>query len=177
MLLSCASLERYRQIHILAGEQGPKCQALRCPSLRGPTLSRRKVERPGNRPYAYNPYDDVGPNMFPLPSASGPGRSCGTRTTPTRSGGSCRRTAGTLSEASGQRAGELLVAHGGGPAPEVIHQPELLPRKVVTVPRERAFESSPRLLEKPGVRRSPSCQVPQYFLAQRSLLSTTTMVE
>ena len=61
-----------------------------------------------------------------------------------------------FSEATGQRKGELLVAHSSGPTPEVIHQPELLARKVVTVPRERAFEISPRLLEKPRVRRRPS---------------------
>jgi hypothetical protein len=61
-----------------------------------------------------------------------------------------------FSEATGQRKGELLVAHSGGPTPEVLYQTQFLECEVVTVPRERAFEISPRLLEKPRVRRRPS---------------------
>lgn len=53
--------------------------------------------------------------MSPLPSAPGPCRACGARTAPTRGGGSCRRAAGMLSGATGQRKGELLVTHSGGP--------------------------------------------------------------
>ena len=80
-----------------------------------------------------------------------------------------------LSEATGQRKGELLVAQLDSPAPEILHQPQLIARKIVAVPRERAFEIPPRLLEKLGVRRRPSCQISQYVLAQCSPSSTTTI--
>ena len=78
------------------------------------------------------------------------------------------------SEATGQRTGELLVAHRGSPTPEVLHQ-TLLECELVAVPGKRVFEIPPRLLQKPGVGRCPACKVPQYLLAQRFTSSTSAM--
>jgi len=80
-----------------------------------------------------------------------------------------------FSQPSGKRTGELLVAHPGGPMPEVLHQSQLLEREVVAEPRECAFEISPRLFQKSGVGRRPACEVPQYLLAQRFTSSTSAM--
>jgi hypothetical protein len=74
-----------------------------------------------------------------------------------------------FSEATGQRKGELLVAHRGGPTPEVLYQTQFLECEVVAEPCKRAFEIPPRLLEKPGVGRCPACKVPQYLLAHEYL--------
>src|SRR5687767_15509506 len=103
----------------------------------------------------------------PPPSTSGSCRSTRTRPAPTRGSRSGRRGAGTPSEATGKRTGELLVAHRGGPTPEVLHQTQHLKCEVVAELRKRAFEIPPRLLQKSSVGRCPACKVPQYLLAQR----------
>src|SRR5215211_2757828 len=95
------------------------------------------------------------------PSTSGPCRSTRIRPAPTRGGRSGRRGAGTCSEATGKRTGELLVAHGGSPTPEVLYQTQLLECQIVAEPGKRAFEIPPHLLEKPSVGRCPACKVPQ----------------
>src|SRR5215218_6392 len=91
------------------------------------------------------------------PSTSRSCRSTRTRPAPTRGGRSGRRGAGTSSEATSKRTGELLVAHRGSPTPEVLYQPQFLECEVVAEPRKRAFEIPPRLLQKPGVGRCSVC--------------------
>src|SRR5215218_719938 len=105
----------------------------------------------------------------PPPSTSGSCRSTRTRTTPTRGCRSGRRAAGTPSEATGKRTGELLVAHRGSPTPEVLHQTQLLECEVVAEPRKRALKVLPRLPQKGRFRCGPACQVPQYVLAHEYL--------
>src|SRR5919107_2778557 len=81
----------------------------------------------------------------PLPWTPRLCRPCRARTSPTWGGGACWRAAGTISQAISKHTGELLVAHPGGPMPEILHQSQLLEREVVVEPREGAFEISPRL--------------------------------
>jgi hypothetical protein len=80
-----------------------------------------------------------------------------------------------LSQATSKRTGELLVAHPGGPTPEILHRSQLLGREVVAEPRECAFEIPPRLFQKPGVGRRPACEAPQYLLAQRFTSSASAI--
>ena len=103
------------------------------------------------------------------PSTSRSCRSTRTRPAPTRGGRSGRRGAGTSSEATSKRTGELLVAHRGSPTPEVLHQPQFLECEVVAEPRKRALKVAPRPPQKGRVCCSPACQVPQYVLAHEHL--------
>src|SRR5215218_9825575 len=128
----------------------------------------------GNAPTT-RPCVSSGRYTYPPPSTSGSCWSTRTRTTPTRGGRTGRRAAGTPSEATGKRTGELLVAHRGSPTPEVLHQTQFLECELVAEPRKRAFEIPPRLLQKLGVGRCSVCKVPQYLLAQLFTSSTSAM--
>src|SRR5215207_10158058 len=86
----------------------------------------------------------------PLPGTPRPCRPCRARTSRSWGGGACWSAAGTLSEATSKRPGELLVAHPGTLTPEVLHQSLLLEGEVVVELRECALEISPGLFEKFG---------------------------